>query len=324
MNKKPTVSIIIPTYNRAHLVGRAIQSVLNQTYKDFELIIVDDGSTDNTEDITKEFQKKNERINYIRHEKNKGGSAARNTGIKVARGEYIAFLDSDDEWLPTKLEKQTSYFNKCPNSVGAIYCLSYSQDDSSGYTKKSSPSNMKHGNIYKFLLNGWCPSATSSIILKAQVFEKSGVFDESLPSFQDYDLWIRVAQYYEFEFIEDHLVVIHSHEGSRVAGDLKPRLKGLNLFLEKWGDTIKEESGINVYNNIRRAHLSSVYHNVIFENLLDFKRKEARKYLKLLWELRSLTLKDIIKVGVILLGGPKLFKYCKSIWIKIYSNTQLY
>ena len=120
MNKNPTVSVIIPTYNRAHLVDRAIQSVLNQTYKDFELIIVDDGSTDNTEDIIKEFQKKDERIKYIRHEENRGGSAARNTGIKAAKGEYIAFLDSDDEWLPIKLGRQISEFTN-KSKIALVY-----------------------------------------------------------------------------------------------------------------------------------------------------------------------------------------------------------
>ena len=110
--KNPTVSIIIPTYNRAHLIGRAIQSVLNQTYQNFEIIVVDDGSTDNTEEMIKEFQKHDKRIKYIRHEKNRGGAAARNTGIKVARGEYIAFQDSDDEWLPEKLEKQMDVFQR--------------------------------------------------------------------------------------------------------------------------------------------------------------------------------------------------------------------
>lgn len=102
--KIPTVSVVIPTYNRAHLVGRAIQSVLNQTYQDFEIIVVDDGSTDNTEEVVKSFN--DPRIRYIRHDQNRGGSAARNTGIKMARGEYIAFQDSDDEWLPEKLESR--------------------------------------------------------------------------------------------------------------------------------------------------------------------------------------------------------------------------
>lgn len=121
MNKNPTVSVIIPTYNRAHLVGRAIQSVLNQTYKDFELIIVDDGSTDNTEDIIKKYQKKDERIKYIRRKKNKGGSVARNTGINAAIGEYIAFLDSDDEWLTEKLERQMKVFKSTSSEVGVVY-----------------------------------------------------------------------------------------------------------------------------------------------------------------------------------------------------------
>ena len=114
--KTPKVSVIIPTYNRAHLVGRAIRSVLNQTYQDFEIIVVDDGSTDNTEEVVKSFN--DPRIRYIRHEKNRGGSAACNTGIRAARGEYIAFQDSDDEWLPEKLEKQMQVFENTPTGVG--------------------------------------------------------------------------------------------------------------------------------------------------------------------------------------------------------------
>ncbi len=100
----PTVSVVIPTYNRAHLVGRAIQSVLNQTYHDFEIIIVDDGSIDNTEDVVKSLNDPS--IRYTRHDQNRGGSAARNTGIKMARGEYVAFQDSDDEYLPEKVESR--------------------------------------------------------------------------------------------------------------------------------------------------------------------------------------------------------------------------
>src|SRR4030042_5052103 len=111
----PTVSIIIPTYNRAHLVMRAINSVLDQSFQDFEIIIVDDASRDNTEKMVSGIRDK--RIFYIRHEKNRGGSAARNTGIKQARGEYIAFLDSDDEWLPEKLEKQLKVLEQYTNSA---------------------------------------------------------------------------------------------------------------------------------------------------------------------------------------------------------------
>ena len=133
--EKPTGSVIIPTYNRARMVDRAIQSVLSQTYQDFEIIVVDDASTDNTQEVVKECMFRDKRVRYIKHEKNKGGSAARNTGIKNEHGEYVGFLDSDDEWLPTKLEKQIELFRKRCNSVGAVYCLQYMMDDSIGRIK---------------------------------------------------------------------------------------------------------------------------------------------------------------------------------------------
>ena len=121
MAEKPTVSVIIPTYNRAHLIDRSIQSVLNQTYQDFELIVVDDRSTDNTEDIIRQFREKDKRIKYIKHDKNKGGSAARNTRIKNSVGKYIVFQDSDDEWFPEKLEKQMKIFETASLEVGVVY-----------------------------------------------------------------------------------------------------------------------------------------------------------------------------------------------------------
>lgn len=104
----PKVSVIIAAYNRAHLIGRALRTVLEQTYNDFEVIIVDDASTDNTENVIKSFD--DARIKYIRHDKNKGAAAAWNTGIRASKGEYIAFQDSDDEWAEDKLEKQMNAF----------------------------------------------------------------------------------------------------------------------------------------------------------------------------------------------------------------------
>ena len=119
MINHPTISVIIPTYNRAHLIGKAVKSVLSQTYQDFEIIVVDDGSTDNTEEIVKSFT--DYKIYYICHKHNRGASAARNTGIKASRGEYIAFLDSHDEWLPEKLDKQIKTFNSESSEVGVVY-----------------------------------------------------------------------------------------------------------------------------------------------------------------------------------------------------------
>jgi len=116
---KPAVSIIIQTYNRRQSIGRSIKSVLNQTYRDFELIIVDDGSTDNTKELVADFN--DERIKYVRHEENKGEAAARNTGIKAARYDYIVYQDSDDKWLPEKLARQIELLENASPEVGVIY-----------------------------------------------------------------------------------------------------------------------------------------------------------------------------------------------------------
>ena len=117
----PKVSVVIPTHDRAHLVGRAIRSVLAQTFQDFEIIVVDDCSVDNTKEVVQSLA--DSRIRYLRHEINRGGSAARNTGIGAARGEWIAFLDSDDEWLPKKLEKQLEMgYTTDLSNVGAVIC----------------------------------------------------------------------------------------------------------------------------------------------------------------------------------------------------------
>src|SRR4030042_1588084 len=194
----PTVSVIIPTYNRAHLLNRAIKSILVQTFGDFEIIIVDDASTDNTERIVKSIDDK--RILYIRHENNKGGSAARNTGIRQARGKYIAFLDSDDEWLPEKLEKQLKVFERSTNSVGLVY---------TGIIKESKQRRSVHQsreNTAQAILAENYVGTTSTPLIKKECFLKTGLFDETLPSAQDWDMWIRIGQYYEFDFVTEQLV----------------------------------------------------------------------------------------------------------------------
>jgi len=232
MYKKPTVSVIIPTYNRAYLVGRAIQSVLNQTYQDFELITVDDASTDNTENLIKEFQQKDKRIIYLKHEQNEGGSAARNTGIKVSRGKYIAFLDSDDEWFPEKLEKQVDIFKKYSLKLGAVYTgFQYVDIKSKKEIKKHIP--RKRGNLYKDLLVKNYIGSTSSLVIKRECFEKVGLFDEELPSCQDYDMWIRIAKKYDFYCIKESLLKYQVHN-DRISSRIDNVVKGERIILKKY------------------------------------------------------------------------------------------
>ena len=196
--ENPTVSVIVPTYNRADLVGRAIESVLEQTYKDFELIVVDDDSKDNTREIIHEFN--DPRIRYICHDKNKGGSAARNTGIDLAKGKYIALLDSDDEWIKEKLGKQVTKLRERSNvglvSTGAVH---FSGDNNGKVLRKDI--QQYRGEIFEELLmkGNVVSGGGSSALIKAECFENVGNFDERLKSSQDYDMWIRIAKKYEID-----------------------------------------------------------------------------------------------------------------------------
>ncbi|MGB9587486.1 MAG: glycosyltransferase family 2 protein, partial [Armatimonadota bacterium] len=118
----PTVSVVIPTYNRALLVERAIRSVLGQTYTDFEVIVVDDGSTDDTKRILADLAHEDPRVRWFHHSENRGAQAARNTGCRAAEGEYIAFLDSDNEWLSNKLHLQMELLKEHGEYIGVVYC----------------------------------------------------------------------------------------------------------------------------------------------------------------------------------------------------------
>ena len=319
--KKPTVSVIIPTYNRAHMVARAIQSVLSQTYQDFEIIVVDDASTDNTQEVVKEFMFRDKRVRYIKHEKNKGGSAARNTGIKNAQGEYIGFLDSDDEWLPTKLEKQIELFRKRCNSVGAVYCLQYMMDDSIGRIKLDKIyDSVRRGNVYRQALSGFYGGVGSPrTMLLRECFQKSGMFDESLPSLQDVDLGIRVAEHYNFELIDEPLVICHVEHGEpRISNDFNAKMRGLELFFEKWGSTIKCELGEQSYDSMRRKWLSAIYANAIIEDLKTLHRQNAfKKFVKMIKETGRMEPKSLTKMLIISIGGTIFYSFLKNLWKKI-------
>lgn len=211
------VSVIIPTYNRSHLLPRAIDSVLSQTFTNFELIIIDDGSTDGTKEVVSKYQKKDNRIKYIKHEINMGGNKARNTGIKSSRGDYISFLDSDDEWLPNKLEKQLNIFKKSKNqNLGFVYC----RDISIKNNKKSYNKNQIYsGNILKNLLadNFICGGGSSNLI-KKECFDNCELFDETeelrIGGSQEYEMFIRIAKCYEFDFVDEFLIKYYIHDNS--------------------------------------------------------------------------------------------------------------
>lgn len=227
----PKVSVIIPTCNRLELLPTAIRSVLSQTFRDFELLVVDDASDVSVETVVDAFR--DERLRLIRHETRRGGAAARNTGIRNSRGEYIAFLDDDDEWYPEKLARQIEVMLKAGLEVAAVYTGYIVIDRLSG-TARGQKVPSHRGNLHDKLMEGNPIGGTSSILIKKSCLERIGLFDESLPSFQDRDLWIRISREFQFDYVKDPLLNYFVHP-KKVWTDLDALMKGLEMMIEKYG-----------------------------------------------------------------------------------------
>jgi len=225
----PKVSVIIPTYNRAKFLSLALASVLNQTFQDFEIIIVDDNSQDNTQEFVTDFDDK--RIKYIRHETNKGVAASRNTGVISSDGEYIAFLDDDDEWLPHKLEVQVDLLEKSSSIIGAVYSGAFKVESSNGNVL-AQHTPKKRGDVFNEMIVGNCAGPTSTLLLRRECFEKVGLFDVNIGFGEDYDMWLRISQGYHFDYIEEPLVR-YSIQNNGLSNNYEIRLKGAEALLSK-------------------------------------------------------------------------------------------
>jgi len=209
--KSPKVSVVIPTYNREKILHKTIESVLQQTYQDFELIIVDDGSTDNTKMLVLEYvEQYKDQVHYV-YQEHKNAACARNIGIKHARGEYIAFLDSDDIWLPTKLEKQVNYLDQ--SDVGFVHtgrkliCLEKNR------RHKMLPRPETLARDTQHFLEGKANIAMS-VMVRTEVLSKVGLFDEGLITTQDCDLWCRITREFDIGFIDEILMMSYKYEDS--------------------------------------------------------------------------------------------------------------
>ncbi len=200
---KSKVSVIIPTRNRAELLTRALKSALQQTYPYFEIIIIDDASEDNTGAIVQSF--KDERLRYIFFKKNMGAAAARNAGIKQAEGEYVAFLDSDDQWHPEKLARQVEVMDRSNSRVGIVYCLTERIYSARHYLIPS-PDIKRRGDLYRNMILGYYNVPTPAALVRKECFDRCGVFDPHLAALEEWDMWMRISKYFLFEFIDKTLV----------------------------------------------------------------------------------------------------------------------
>jgi glycosyltransferase involved in cell wall biosynthesis len=244
----PAVSVVIPTYNRADVLQRAINSVLNQTFTDFELIIVDDYSADNTEKVVDKYD--DERISYIRFNENCGANAARNTGIKASNGDYVSFLDSDDEFHVKHLESVVSDLKDIDTSCAGAFTAFKHVHDGSVVTISGAPDGLitQEQLIATNVVGGF-----STVTLRSEVFKEVGPLDEEMPSAQDIEYFIRVLEQYSMLGIDRPLVTYY-RDGERISDDLDSRIAGQRRLIEKHGDKLSRAGYSRIFSSRAFAH----------------------------------------------------------------------
>lgn len=270
MNTKvPLFSVIIPTYNREKTIKRAVDSVLNQTFKSFELIIVDDGSKDQTEKIIGSYCDK--RIIYIKHEINKGQNPSLNTGISIAKGTYISFLDSDDEWDPSMLQKVHDKFN-LDLELGCVYARAISVDENMNNTFGAPPFNLD-GFIYKEALAQGYISSMIALSVKKECFKRVGCFDPEFTVCQDDEICFRLAKVFKFGLIREPLAFAHNDGEMKLTNNIQNTADGWWRLFSKYKNDIVEYCGENVlakhYYNCANYYLIAGNKNMVRKILLE-------------------------------------------------------
>jgi len=262
------ISVVIPTHNRPDYLKKAIKTVLNQTYKNFEIIVVDDASTTNTIEVINSFN--DNRIIYLKNDKQCGAPKSRNNGIEKAKGDYIAFLDDDDEWEPTKLEKQLKEFDD--DHVGLVVC--YSLDKRFGMTRFSKP---KRKVSFADLLKSFNLSSTSSYVARKTAVEKAGYFDVNLPSAQEYDLAIRLSMHYEVRTVTEVLMIQNASIG-QISTNWTRKIRGILALYSKYGNEYtKLGAKMCILNHLKVAGLVGLFFggfflgNKIYKIIIPFK-----------------------------------------------------
>jgi len=242
----PTVSVVIPTYNRAEIIGRAIRSVQAQTFEDWELIVVDDASEDNTRGVVLSYNDK--RIQYVKHEKNRGACAARNTGIRCSTGNFIALLDSDDEWKPNKLETQINTFERANSCVGLVY--TGMKQIGRGSAKKNERVDKMNESLRLRNPIGSC----SAVMLKRDVTKEVKMFDKTLPSSQDRDYWYRTTKKYTAKYDGEVNTIKHdSDDRMQILNDTPSVICGNIRFFEKHKNDYSQKERARHYFKMART-----------------------------------------------------------------------
>jgi len=298
LNKKyqPLISVIIPTFNRGYTINKTIKSVINQTYKNLEIIIVDDGSTDDTQKVVKNNNDK--RIKYLRHKKNKGGSAARNTGIKHSHGKYIAFLDSDDLFFDNKLEKQFNILNNLSSQYAGICCNTIIKTNFGSFISDiNQEKTIKRDLIYKILSMDIKWRAGSTLMIRKNIIKDVGFWDETFPRHQDYEFLIKIIEKYKIFIITEPLVTVTRDITSNPSANTLEKAK--NKFLNKFEYQIKNFSQ-HQQKNIRKKQWLSLCKAFFREKRIG---KAFSYLLKALREKSLINPSECIKIFICFIDG---------------------
>lgn len=269
------VSVIITTHNRCDLIKESITSVLGQTCQDFELLIVDDASTDNTAEAVSKFN--DPRIRYIRHEENQGAAVARNTGIRNAQYDCIAFLDDDDEWLPEKLALQLEVLDRSGADVGCVYTGHEIIVRSTGELIATTIPT-ERGHIYKKMLEQNRIGTTSIVLIPKKCFDDVGLFDESLPYYEDYEMFLRIAKKYKIECVSQPLLRYYVDVfGLNYSKNLSRVERGLEIMDQRYCTSSSDRA---VKNHYSRLHLMLGV-NLFYKNYMQKGRAHLLRSLRL-------------------------------------------
>ncbi len=271
-HRKPLVSIIIPTFNRGDKLYHTINSILKQTYQNFLILIIDDGSTDNTPKICKEMTQNDKRITYHQLTKNFGANYARNVGILNSKGDYIAFLDSDDEWLPNKLQIQVELIESSTDNIGFIL-TGFKEINVSTKEQWIWPNNkfLRQNNILDALIHHIGLSRTSTVLIKKNVFEKIEGFDINFPKYQEGEFFLRLMMHYKNIFIKDPLTIQYiNNKEAHVSRGAKKSIRAKVLLI------IKHFEIFRMYQSILCYRLLDISKDLFFE------LKSIRKSLKIM------------------------------------------
>jgi len=236
--EKPFFSILLPTWNRPELLHETIKSALSQTYKNFEVIIVDDGDKLRADKVVSEFS--DPRITYIQHDKNYGSPVAKNTALKVARGKWVAFLDDDDEWFPENLEKKKEIIDKYGDKISYVFSgvEFYNTKTKEIYQRKAKLFGL--ASYYEHIVSFQIKPITSTLMVKKLVLDRVGGFDDNTPANQEMDLLYRMGDKEWGYSMEDVLVQMKGAHGERMGTNMDRRIRGKLYFINKHKEILKK------------------------------------------------------------------------------------